>query len=159
MASNWIIHGRNCADIVPSNVGTLGLEDGRDIDVLIPLVRISLHVAAISPIVFVCWPFVEWVVSAPISVIMKVSGARVPCVIVLSDARVPDVVMVSGARVPNVVVISGARVPNGVVISVACVPNGVVLPGARIHAARCFPWLVLAHRGWLKFKFRAQPGW
>ena len=37
MASNWMIHGRNCADIVPSNVGTLGLEDGHDIDVLIPL--------------------------------------------------------------------------------------------------------------------------
>ena len=37
MASNWIIYGRNCADTVPSNVGTLGLEDGRDIVVLIPL--------------------------------------------------------------------------------------------------------------------------
>ena len=37
MASNWIIHGRNCADTVPSNVGTLGLEDGRDIELLIPL--------------------------------------------------------------------------------------------------------------------------
>ena len=29
MASNWIIHGRNCADTVPSNIGTLGLEDRR----------------------------------------------------------------------------------------------------------------------------------
>ena len=37
MASNWIIHGRNCADTVPSNVGTLGLEDGRDIELLMPL--------------------------------------------------------------------------------------------------------------------------
>ena len=37
MVSNWIIHGRNCADTVPSNVGTLGLEDGCDIELLIPL--------------------------------------------------------------------------------------------------------------------------
>ena len=94
------------------------------------MVRISLHVAAISPIVFVCCSFVE-------------SGAHVPSVVVLSDERVPDVVVISGVRVPNVVVISGARVPNG-----------VVLPGVRIRAARGFRWLVLAHRGWVKFKIR-----
>ena len=37
MASKWIIHGRNCADTVPSNMGTLGLEDGRDPELFIPL--------------------------------------------------------------------------------------------------------------------------
>ena len=112
------------------------------------MVRISLHVAAISPIVLMCWPFVESLISVPISVVVKVSGARVPCVVVISGASVLNVVVIPGVRVPNVVVISGASVPNG-----------VVFPGARICAARSLRWLVLAHRGWLEFKFRAQPGW
>ena len=79
MASNWIIHGRNCADIVPSNVGTLGLEDGRDIDVLIPLWYEFCCMSPLSPpIVFVCRSFVELVVPAPISIVLKVPGYACP---------------------------------------------------------------------------------
>ena len=37
MASNCIIHSRNCADTVPSNIGTFGLDDGRDAELFIPL--------------------------------------------------------------------------------------------------------------------------
>ena len=37
MASNCMIHGRNCADTVPSNIGTFGLDDGRDAELFIPL--------------------------------------------------------------------------------------------------------------------------
>ena len=65
------------------------------------MVRILLYVAAISPIVFVCRYFVKLVASAPISIVVKVSGARVPRIVVLSDARGPDVVVISGARVPK----------------------------------------------------------
>ena len=54
MASNWIIHGRNCADIVPSSVGTLGLEDGRDIDVLIPLWYEFRCMSPLSPLSSSC---------------------------------------------------------------------------------------------------------
>ena len=36
MASNWIIQGRNWAVFVPSNVGTLGLDDGHENDELLP---------------------------------------------------------------------------------------------------------------------------
>ena len=106
-----------------------------------------------------CRSFVESVVPAPISVVVKVSGARVPIVVVLSDARVPDVVVISGARVPNVVVISGARVPNGVVIPGARVPGVVVIPGVRIRAACGFSWLVLATGdGWNSKSGRSLDG-
>ena len=37
MASNCMIQGRNCADTVPSNIGTFGLDDGHDAELFIPL--------------------------------------------------------------------------------------------------------------------------
>ena len=37
MASNCMIHSQNCVDTVPSNIGTFGLDDGRDVELLIPL--------------------------------------------------------------------------------------------------------------------------
>ena len=115
-----------------------------------------------------CRPFVESVIPAPISIVVKVSGARVPSVVVLSDAGVPNIIIISNTRVPNVVVIPVARVPNVVVLPGAHAPNVVVIPGvrvpsviviqgvrvpsvivipdARIRAARGFSWLVLADR-------------
>ena len=112
-----------------------------------------------------CRSFVE-----SISIVVEVSGARVPIVDVFSGARVPEGVVFSDARVPNVVMISGTRAPEGVVFSDARVPNVVVIPGARTpgivvipdvrYRAACgFHGLVLAHWRCLEFKFRTQSGW
>ena len=90
-----------------------------------------------------CRSFVE-----SISIVVEVSGARVPIVDVFSGERVPEGVMFSDARVPNVVVIPGARTPDVVVI-----------PDVRYRAARGLHGLVLAHWRWLEFKFRTQSGW
>ena len=79
MASNWIIHGRNCADTVPSNV--------------------ALRVAAIPSVVLVRGPFVGSVVSATISSVVVVLVARIPSVVVVSVARISSVVVVSVARI------------------------------------------------------------
>ena len=49
MASNWIIHRRNCADTVPSKMGTLGLEDGRDAELFIPLLLELRWASPLSP--------------------------------------------------------------------------------------------------------------
>ena len=89
-----------------------------------------------------CRTFVASDVPVPISIVVEVSGARVPNV-VIPDARVPNVVVIPVARVPYVVVIPGARTPDVVVI-----------PGVRYRAARGFSWLVLAHRRWLELEIR-----
>ena len=101
-----------------------------------------------------CRSFVE-----SISIVVEVSGARVPIVDVFSGARAPNVVMISGARVPEGVVFSDVRVPNVVVIPGARTPDVVVIPDVRYRAARGFHGLVLAHWRWLEFKFRTQSGW
>ena len=76
------------------------------------------------------------VVPVPISIVVEVSGARVPNVDVLSGVRVPEGVVISGARAPYVVVIPGAHTPDVVVI-----------PGVRDRAARGFSWLVRLFMG------------
>ena len=129
------------------------------------MIRIPLYVTAIPLVIFVCGSFVE-----SISIVMQVSGARVPIVDVFPGARVPNVVLIPGVRVPesvvfsdvrvpNVVVIPGASVPESVVFSDARVPNVVVIPDVRHRAARRFHGLVLAHWRWLESKFRAQSDW
>ena len=62
-----------------------------------------------------CRSFIASDVPVPISIVVEVSGARVPNV-VIPDARVPKVVVIPVARVPYVVVIPGARTPDIVVI-------------------------------------------
>ena len=50
MASNCIIHGRNCTDTVPSNTGTFGLDDGRDAELFISLLMFRLSECWASPL-------------------------------------------------------------------------------------------------------------
>ena len=80
-----------------------------------------------------CRSFVE-----SFSVVVKVSGARVPIVDVFLGARVPEGVVFSDARVPEGVVFSVARVPYVVVIPGAHTPDVVVIPSVRYRAARGF---------------------
>ena len=100
-----------------------------------------------------CRSIVASDIPVPISIVVEVSGARVPNV-VIPNACVPNVVVIAVAGVPDVVVIPVARVPYVIVIPGVRTPDVVVIPGVRYHAARGFSWLVLAHRGWLELEIR-----